>query len=294
MQKKYTQEKMGITCVENYLIWFLMNQGFEVDKLYCDSYISIEDVLKDFSTGELGYENYQGIPRIQDIGSDLRCLEMEFCNNIGLETIFEHVNQDESCCLLAGMNPDFAKDKFNANLWRDDHFIYIYEVGENQIHYLNDTPAVDVCSDINEVKDYLNGTCILFKVIREIDENIFNKKMNILEKGINKYDSTTFDISGMKDIRSIRDAIGILRVSRKRLKCLFSNGSAKYYIKESEIFYKAINEVIFHLDGFYLFLEYCNLKHRIDFKKANVYMSLIKDSDMKWRNAIADYYVEGF
>lgn len=286
MQVKLNREKMGITCVENYLVWFLQNSGFKIENLYCDSYIEITKVINDFISGNVSYENYNGLTRLQNVGFDLDCLEMKFYRDLGYDDLINMIPKDNTFCLLAGMTPEFVKNIFKVMLWRDDHFIYIYNKTGNEINFLNDTPSLDVTCTQDEIRRNFNGLGILFSYKSDINQNFLFNKISELVERVSIPETIICNITEIPSLRGLRDAIGVLRISRRRIQNLSKIDLFSEYIKDYITFDNDLNELNNNLNSFYSLLEYYNLRNKYDLQKINEFLSLIYTCDNKWKKNI--------
>ena len=146
------------------------------------------------------------------------------------------------------------KDKYNVELWRNDHYIMIQRNG-NQYRYINDNPR-DI-GDISSEKLYsiFDGKMILFKIkgdiradCREQLRRRFICNLKSLDYGIN------LQKFAMTDWKPLRDALGIYRILTRRLYDFSSlYMSAEFILPQ-----------IKYLDKQYMLVEYMRKKNKID------------------------------
>lgn len=229
MNKNDLVNQLYLSCVENYFLAWL-TKYYDVSRLYGLEFRSVVDILDDFSNGS-SYENYYKISRIQDIAKDYKLVKkMIFSSNaydaIG---IIENLD-DNSLCLMKVNNLFF--EKLPRSPWRDDHFIIV----DSDLNWINQYPLTDGTFTYGDyVRSYDN--LLLIYQINDLNINIEDKITEVIKSQ---------DFKG-KDIPNrlcdLESAIGIIRITRKRL---------KEYYKDNLLANAVLTEEVDLLDKLYL------------------------------------------
>jgi hypothetical protein len=229
MNKNDLVDQLNLSCVENYFLAWL-SKYYDISKLYGLEFRSAVDILDDFSHGAT-YENYYKISRIQDIAKDYKLInKMIFSSNAyDALSIIENLD-DNSLCLMKVNNLFF--EKLPRSPWRDDHFI----VFDSNLNWVNQYPLSKGSFTYGDyVRSYDN--LLLIYQINDLTISITDK----VSKEIKTQDLKLKDIpSKLSDLES---AVGILRITRKRL---------KEYYKDNILAYTVLTEEVDLLDKLYL------------------------------------------
>jgi len=213
--------------VEKYFLAWL-KEHYDVKKLYGQSFVGIGQVFDDFARGA-AYENYCYIPRLQDTAEDYGLVKHNFLScgaNVALKALRGQAKDE--LCLIRVITRFFLNQKRAS--WREDHYICV----DKNLHWINEYPLSE--GDFTEesfAEVYDGGICMytLNDLTAEpLDECTEEIRLQNFEKlpqmGLQKYEG----------------ALGILRVTRKRLK--------EYYL-ENERAQAALKEEIALLDRLY-------------------------------------------
>lgn len=237
----------GLSCVENLLLYILKSSQYSYQYLFYNSFISFHNVLDAFMNENEVYANFTKVPRIQDTTVDIGVVEMNLCDSLNL------VDETDRYMLIS-VKPEYIKDKYNVELWRNDHYIMIQRNG-NQYRYINDNPRDIGDISIEKLYSIFDGKMILFKIkgdiradCREQLRQRFVCNIKSLDYGINLQKFT------MTDWKLLRDALGIYRILTRRLYDFSSlYMSAEFILPQ-----------IKYLDKQYMLVEYMRKKKKID------------------------------
>lgn len=188
-----------LSCVEAYFgAW--IEDYVPVAAFYQNSYIPWGQIVNDFSNSEVSYANYTGIERIQDFAERIGFVSHKKTREIP-------ISLDKKNLTLVSVNDKFFK---SVKPWRSDHYIAINKYGTKEISYINEYPLEEGKISIEDFPSVYGGDCIEFEIVgtgREINGLMLANMVRI--------DHPDFIVL-LSPIR-LRDAIGILRVSRKRM-----------------------------------------------------------------------------
>ena len=209
LTKKELTEVLYLSCVENYFLAWL-NRYYDISKLYGTEFISLSKVFYDFSHGAT-YENYINNKRIQDLSEDYGITMHEYYN-CNVETAIELIKiLDKGSLCLIRVNNNFFNNSKRLPL-REDHYICI----DKDFNYINQYPLSDGTLTIGEIKEYYDGTIIIYKIN---NRNVILKDL-VTDEIINQ----NIEINSIpNDLSSFESAVGILRVNRKRLEQYYNN-----------------------------------------------------------------------
>lgn len=237
----------GLSCVENLLLYILKSSQYSYQHLFYNSFINFDDVLDAFMNENEVYANFTKVPRIQDTAVDIGMVEMNLCNSLKLDDAADRY-------MLITVKPEYIKDKYNVELWRNDHYIMIQRNGD-QYRYVNDNPRDIDDISIEKLYSIFDGKMILFKLKGNIRADYMEQ---LRQKFICNLKSMKHRIAlahlPITDWRLLRDALGIYRILTRRL----YNFSSLYMSAEF------ILPQIKYLDKQYMLVEYMRMKNKID------------------------------
>lgn len=192
-----------LSCVEAYFgAW--IRDYIELPALYCESYLSWDEVVRAFTDDRVNYADFSLIPRLQELSE-----------RVGITThckgnVIPAVRGKDELMLLSVKENFFSRQK----PWRSDHYISVERLTEKKISYLNEYPLEEGEISLAEFSDQFGGTCLIYRVtgndgqaeiLRQSELQLQKLRGNELSKMPNSL-----------SVKQLRDAIGILRVSRKR------------------------------------------------------------------------------
>lgn len=229
MNKNDLVDQLYLSCVENYFLAWL-SKYYDISKLYGLEFRSAVDILDDFSKGST-YENYYKISRIQDIAKEYKLVNKMIFSSNAYEalSIIENLD-DNSLCLMKVNNLFF--EKLPRSPWRDDHFIIV----NSNLNWVNQYPL----SEGNfTYGDYVRSYDNLLLIYQINDLTI-----NIDDKITSKIKNQTFNLLNIPSkLSDLESAVGILRITRKRL---------REYYKDNILANVVLTEEVDLLDKLYL------------------------------------------
>ena len=229
MNKSDLTKQLYLSCVENYFLAWL-SKYYDVSNLYSVEFRSVVNILNDF-TCDISYENYNMIKRLQDISEEYQITSHTlFTYNV--DELYEYLEEVRSNDLiLIRVNQKFI-NKYLRQSWRDDHYIVI----DKNLRWINQFPLSLGTFTYDELKEYYDNQVltyklnyIKFKPMDHITSLIINQKFNL--KGI------------PVKLNDLESAIGVIRITRKRL---------KEYYKDNTLAYAVLTEEVDLLDKLYL------------------------------------------
>lgn len=207
--KKEVLEALALSCVENYFLAWI-GHYYDTSKLYANSFVSLKQVFNEFSHGAR-YENYEGIPRLQDLAEEYGLVTHTYKNCSGKEALdYLKLQRGDELCLVRVNAKFFAGCKRVA--WRDDHYIYV-----NQgLEWINQYPLSEGVFAKNRFLEVYDGVLCCYQLAE--------KHVSIPDRVLLQYSNQDFDINNVpQGLEALESAIGILRMSRKRLQKYYEN-----------------------------------------------------------------------
>ena len=266
IQKEDLLHSLGLSCVENYLLAVCKNKLNGYESLFCESFLTFDDILSEFFEKETEYAYFEAIPRIQTTAKNMGIISFEWMKQ--QEFI---VPKDGYLCIR--VKKTYMTEKYKTALWRGDHFFMVFSEGNGEYTYLNDSPCDKASITKEELFQLYDGEYIHFSLLekdisnqRETCEQIFYDTL--------KKSSREIKIKA-PDIMKIRDVLGVLRVVRRRMEVFLSYrkllcNSIKHMDTD------LIKEDIAHLDRAYIAMEYMQKRNRLDITKIQTLMEEIR------------------
>ena len=216
--KREITEALALSCVESYFLAWLAKR-FDVSKLYGESFVPIGQVFDDFAQGAK-YEAYEGVPRIQETAEKAGIAAHVYSVfPMGVPGSREKLaeclknQREEDLCLMRVNEAFFAEYKRKA--WREDHYICV----DGSLCWLNQYPLSEGRFTEERLKEVSgNAVCTYaFRNGRADTESDCEKKIRT---------QTFSSVCPPRESEKLEGALGVLRVTRKRLEKYFS-GSEK-------------------------------------------------------------------
>lgn len=209
LTKKDISEVYSVSCVERYVLAYLKKIGINIRLLYCNSYMSTDHLISDFTTKKETYANYGAMARIQDVASEFGIIVLEGRSEPNLDFL----RQDDSEYLLE-MKQGAFMSMYEKESWREDHFFYIKKKSDDTYLYLNDIPLQEKLIDINELTQLYNHRYIVFKYIKDQigKDEAFMRFSDQYERE-NHFENCEIEHI---EYETLRDLVCMLRISRKR------------------------------------------------------------------------------
>lgn len=235
IEKKDLSATLGLSCVEKYFLAWL-KRYYDVRKLYGNSFVGVEQVLNDFLCGAT-YENYCRLPRLQDIAEEYGIVQHLFLPCRGKDALEIIMGQGpEELCLIR-VNAKFFLN-FKRSSWREDHYICV----DKDLHWINEYPLSEGKFTEEEFFNIYDGAVCLYKL-----EDLTSEPTDCCTEEIRAQE---FGMGLSIDIKKFESAVGVLRMTRKRLKEYYAeNGSVQSILNEEivlleKLYFKARMEQI--------------------------------------------------
>ena len=222
---------LHLSCVENYFLAWL-GKVYDIANLYGNSFIGVGKLFDDFCRGAT-YESYHQIPRIQEIAEKYGIVKHEYQRCSAKESLRLLREQPQSTLCLVRVNANFFAS-YRRAAWREDHYICI----DKDLFWLNQYPLSEGKYEYEQFCRVFDGSILLFKL-----DNLNVVPPDMMSEAICTQKIKKIQLpNGLKEIES---AIGILRVTRKRMAVYYSSKEALLPLFEREI--KLLDEIYFLL-----------------------------------------------
>lgn len=276
------QNSLGLSCIENYVIACIKKYSCFYPLAFYKSHLSAKRIFELIYTNNIEYAFFSGIPRIQDLCLQHRAIVGTFKEDVlPLKKIdlIEHL-------LCIQVRPQFTKDYFHNNVWRNDHYVLIQKNGDGKLTLINDSPLFELQVDYDFIARIYAGRYFLFSPCAKVqfDENdcLFELLQSMSVEKVNEGISFSESIS-LKDILKIRDFVGVLRILRKRIELILS-----CYIDT-----KCLRNSVAEMDRLYSTMEYYRLRKKWEnnIVKQCVLTTIYEDTKQiaKLRKQLEDY-----
>jgi len=263
-KKTQLNDLYGLSCIENFLLYAMKTEGYKYKHLYYESYLSMCDIINEFINNNTKYASFYKITRLQKIAADNDLIAMEFFNNTDFRN---NITKYEYNTVM--VNPEYIKEKYKTELWRDDHYILVAQKDSDNFYYLNDNPRDNGVISYDELRRVYSGKMIGFTIKNEIGKELQNEFLKIFIDSVFRSSfRTEFNYT---DLTIVRDILGILKVLRKRI-CDYCG----MYIPMD--FYR---DFLLSIDRFYSSIEYMRLRNTIDFDKINRQFDELQEKDIE-------------
>lgn len=241
-------ELYGLSCVENLLLFILKSYQYSYNYLFYNSFLSFNVVANAFIKENAKYTDFIKIPRIQDTAIDIGILEMSLSNSLKFDDA-------ASVKTLITVKPEYIKNKYNVELWRNDHYILIHRDCEQCI-YINDNPRDSGVITLETLHNIFDGKVIKFKLNEDLTEDLKEILRQRFFDSLSKINQTIFLPSiDLSDLKPLRDALGIYKILTRRLYAFSSLCMNADFITEQ----------IKYLDKQYMLIEYMRIKNEINY-----------------------------
>ncbi len=217
IDKKELTNVLGLSCVEKYFLAWL-NRSYDVKKLYGNSFVSISRVFDDFARGAT-YENYCYLPRLQDIAEEYGIVSHTYSAASPKEALELIGNQSEDELCLVRVNTRFFVN-FKRASWREDHYIC---VGKD-LGWVNEYP-------LTEGKFGEEEFCAVY------DGGVSRYKTEDLQAEPPDEDREAIRVQNFSappkiSLKNFESALGVLRMTRKRLAVYYGDSGAAKILRE--------------------------------------------------------------
>lgn len=266
--------KLALSCVERQLLYILEDNQINPNILFLDSFESVETILEYFMNKDMKYAEFNIFDRLQNIANEKGIIDMEYVEVRDEDFIkkYEYI--------LLGADIEFLKKTYGSSVWSDEHYVLITQKDLETYYYLNDSPYDERIISQKEMYELSTSSAIGISLKREIiaEEDALKR---FCDKLNNEDTIRRYQLNSLKknSLLQLRDALGVIRVMRKR----------NYYFISEYVDASFMDEYLKELDSKYIKLEYKRLrKPAVDVDFLNEFTSeLIKD-DMDITNKIKE------
>lgn len=237
------------SCVEAYFGAWIKN-FIPLPMLYCDSFISWYEICNAVKYGA-DYANFCLIRRIQDLA--------ELSGLVSRKKINGKIDWkcDAKSLTLASVNENFFP-KRKPRL--KDHYIAIESMTPKKISYINEFPLSIGRMPLSAFYDRFGGESVLYKLGRRND-TIFYRQSDCLRNLLKTFPICDTD---PLPLLALRDALGILRVSRRRTMEWLAWDNSVTGRAQTKKLMLAVQEQVRSADKYYLQIQSLRLKKRSD------------------------------
>lgn len=270
LSKDIFNKVVGLSCIENYLLYVLVAENYPYQYIYYKSYISLADIIISFIDGEQ-YETFHTVNRLNSVAAFEGLINIRRFNDAD----FKHFNSYDFNCIE--IKPEYVTKKYGQSSCRDDHYILLSSGNDSeQYFYINDVPR-----DIGNIsKEKLNAVCarnIFCFDIRETPDDKQKKRFLIyLYKSIQSRNEN--NIGYINNIIMARDIFGIYKIICGRIMDFCSQ-----YIQMD--FYKAHLE---NIEKRFIMLEYMRLLNENDLNRINSLMEYMVKEDNRYTKILKE------
>lgn len=211
---EFIKDKLGLSCIENYILLILDEINYNYTKLFFDSYISLDDIIYDFFINKKTFVSFDKIKALQFVAQDEHLLRFD----IKKLTIDEISEKDKNIRRLILVSKEFIQKRYHYTLWRDEHYIFLTDLKDSlEYIYINDIPYDKGVISVKELKEIYRGQVLDLTLLTDkgmLNEN-FHKMIfiNKLKKRITKIEYNIEDVTET----AFSTWWVILKISRKRI-----------------------------------------------------------------------------
>lgn len=268
----------SLSCIESYLIYGLREQQYIYYPLFFKSYISFEEILKEFVKKQVTYVTFRKIKRLHSLAAQLNLISIKYDR----KELFEIDRKYKYDYTAIEVKPTYMIEKYKQRMWRDDHYILIRQ-NEKNYFYLNNIPRDQGEITKEKLCAIFAGQIVQFSINRPItnaEQKLFKNFFweSLKENGIHG------DLENMIDqvssVEMLRDILGILRISRRRI--------LEYLrLDAQEAPYK---EYLSQLDKAYIKIEYFRVRNKQNSVPNRDILMWIYNKDRKFIQTILNLY----
>lgn len=238
MTRKKLANALSLSCVENYFLAWL-EDFYDLKKLYGAAFIGVKEVLEDFVRGAI-YQNYRGIPRLQDVAEEYGLTEHDYrvCGAGEAMKIIRDQREHELC--LIRVNSQFFVE-FKRSSWREDHYVCV----DKELNWINQYPLSEGVFNEETFSRVYDGAVSVYRTM-----DLEAKLPKIVEQEFVEQDFHGIELP--QGLPEMEGAIGVLKVTRKRMEEYFTGNVKELLYEENRLLGKI------YLDTYRLRLRQCS------------------------------------
>jgi hypothetical protein len=271
----------GISCVESNYLVSIRHAGIPYPCLFYKSWIDMRETIHSFVSNKWVYARFKGLERLQDVGLQLGISRIHRLTIRGAAELYElfAMKLNAGAPVLIQVNPARMPGNLGILPFRDDHFVMVVGLEGDEVTIMDDYPRRLLRLNFQALMEAYESRVIHFDNRSEIDLGEYQNQI----KGYpiighwNGGELTPFVIDE-DNILHLRDAVGILRISRRRLKeweAWYSETSNSQY----EGFAEAVTASLVLYDKLYALLEMFRLRKQIKNDKIQEILNQIHSTE---------------
>ncbi|MCL2591946.1 MAG: hypothetical protein FWD82_01150 [Defluviitaleaceae bacterium] len=253
----------GLSCIENFLLYILREEQYAYKDLFYKSFLHFDEIIDIFFEKKVEYASFYNIKRIQDVAKENNIINVNV--NSCLEPLF--LDKHDYICVM--VKPEYIKEKYKTELWREDHYILLSKAENSNFYYLNDTPRDTGLLSFDELKNIFSEYVIAFDINKNTSNEMKKVFLNEFIKDLGT-ERNDLIIPNISEFIMARDILGIHRVLRKRT----------YEFCSQYVNVDFLTPYLNSLDKYYALFEYMRLRDKVDYKKINEIFDLINKEDI--------------
>ncbi len=230
----------GLSCVENQLLFFLRERGWDIARLYANAAIPLQELFTLFVRRGERYERFERIPRIQTLLKEEGLLSLTRHTADSRRAADEARAAGPDRAVLVMVTPDFARRALHARGLRDDHYVRLTAEGDG-CRLRNDLPETEVLLSPQELDAAYGGNYLLAAVQRENtpqdDRRRWENRLFPAEAlepfsvGPEDFDSAV--LSDVPELaRRLRDLAGIYKLTRYQMQAYYAPAADTAFMRE--------------------------------------------------------------
>ena len=273
MTIKHLEDSEGLTCIENQLIGVLRYLGLPYQAILLKSYIGISDTIREFHESNIDFSHYNRIERLQFTAQSLGIAYLTYYNPVSYETML-HLLENElekGLPIMVRVDPIKLPRTNDILPWRDEHFISLFGIVNDEVLVLDDVPLRSISISFKTLCECFQDEVLVINVLEGIKREDYICRAQNQINLITNNTPVEIEYPFIKDVCfkidnliTFRDAIGILRTSRRRIN-VWLKWMEDYIDPNSfkQVTLK-LEQQINTLNRLYSAIEFCRLRRRIN------------------------------
>ena len=255
--------------------------------LYCNSYVDISTTINDFCKESIDYLDYVKLERLQSVSEKIGLCSVHV-EEIQFDDMIELANENFLNNRPLFIEVDFYKLNFARNIVprQNRHGLLLYKIHDGFVNLLDDYPIQAHYLDLDKLRDiYLGRTMVFCERSLNLITYGYECKTVLDSVKAHKCQQLKVDFEHTH-LLNIRDSLGIIRISRSRIKdwLKWINDENIIYIKDA--CFDLLSKQIYQLNKLFSLVEYCRIRKRDVSNDLLGMIEEINELDDKWRNEI--------
>lgn len=197
---------MGLSCIENYMLYVMIAERYPYPYLYYRSYRSLSNIITDFIIGN----NYP-TDCLSLVMSDNHLVRIQRYEKSNFNSFVFH---DFNCVMV---RPEYMIEQYGCHFLNNSHYILLAPgMDTDNYAYVNDIPKDIGTVTISKLKDISAGKIFCFDIQKYPDEKQKKKFFRYLYNTIRSRNELQADLTKV-DIAMAKNSLGIYKIMSKRL-----------------------------------------------------------------------------